>query len=117
MQLIQPRESILQLTRLYQGERSADGRPHVADDLVERMKLVSTEEAWGTLRKHGYHNQFEGGWVEVHPGRTLVGRVVTAQFVPHRPDLHDLVEENGRAEGRIGGQNSWVIDTLELGDV
>ncbi|HMN29288.1 MAG TPA: hypothetical protein PKE45_14155 [Caldilineaceae bacterium] len=117
MQIVNPSESILQLTRLYQGERSADGRPRVSDDLLERMKLVSTEEAWGTLRRHGYHNQFAGGWVQVHPGRVLVGRAVTTQFVPQRPDLHDLVQEKGLAEGRIGGQNSWVIDTLELGDV
>ena len=38
-------------------------------------------------------------------------------FVPKRPDLDDLVEETGKAEGRIGGQNSWVIDTLLPGDV
>lgn len=117
MHLLNPSESILQLTRLYQGERSADGRPHVPDDILERMKLVSTEEAWGTLRRNGYHNQFASGWVEVHPGRVLVGRAVTTQFVPQRPDFQELVEEKGKAEGRIGGQNSWVIDTLELGDV
>ena len=60
MNLINPKDSILQLTRSYQGERSADGRPHVSDDLLERMKLVSTEEAWGTLRRHGFNRQFEG---------------------------------------------------------
>lgn len=117
MHILNPRESIEQLTRLYQGERFGDGRPRVSDDILERMKLVSTEEAWGTLRRNGYHNQFEGGWVEVHPGRVLVGRAVTSQFVPQRPDLQELVQEMGAAEGRIGGQNSWVIDTLELGDV
>jgi 4-hydroxy-4-methyl-2-oxoglutarate aldolase len=117
MHIVNPSASIRQLTRLYGGERSADGRPHVSDDLLERMKLVSTEEAWGTLRRNGYNNQFVGGWVEVHPGKVLVGRAVTTQFVPHRPDLHDLVQEKGAEEGRIGGQNSWVIDTLELGDV
>lgn len=110
-------DTVRQLTRLYEGERTSDGRPHVSDDLLERMKLVSTEEAWGTLRRNGFHRQFEGNWTHVHPGRVLVGRAVTTQFVPHRPDLHDLVEEKGKAEGRIGGQNSWVIDTLETGDV
>ncbi len=117
MHLLNPRAHIEELTRSYTGERSSDGRPHVSDDLLERMKLVSTEEAWGTLRRHGYHNQFAGDWVEVHPSRVLVGRAVTTQFVPQRPDLQELVEEKGKQEGRIGGQNSWVIDTLELGDV
>ncbi|MCA1670311.1 MAG: RraA family protein [Thermomicrobia bacterium] len=54
-----------------------------------------------------------------HPGRILVGRAVTALFLPHRPDFHDLVQETGEAEerGSRGGQNSWVINTLEPRDV
>jgi regulator of RNase E activity RraA len=117
MHILNPPAAVQQLTRLYPGQRLADGRPYVSDDLIERMKLVSTEEAWGTLRSSGYPRQFEGGWLRVHPNRILVGRVVTAQFVPHRPDYHDLVQETGLSEGRIGGQNSWVIDTLQLNDV
>ncbi|MCC7265608.1 MAG: RraA family protein, partial [Candidatus Latescibacteria bacterium] len=50
MQLV-ARERILEYTAAYTGERFAEGRPKVADDLVERMKKVTTEEAWGTL--HG----------------------------------------------------------------
>jgi 4-hydroxy-4-methyl-2-oxoglutarate aldolase len=110
------REAVEALTRQGGAERGSDGRPMVSDDLLKRMKLVTTEEAWSVLRRHGYYRQFEGGWVNLHPERVLVGRAVTAAFVPHRPDFHDLVEEQGRAEGRIGGQNSWVIDTLVEGD-
>ena len=117
MNIVNPPESLTQLTRLHTLDRFPDGRPRVADDIIERMKLVTTEEAWGVLRKHGYHRQFEGGWFRTHPERTLVGRAVTAMMLPHRPDLHELVQETGQADGRIGGQNSWVIDTLELGDV
>ena len=117
---VQPsREDVLQLTSQYTGERFEDGRPRVSDDLLERMKLVTTEEAWGTLRRNGYHRQFEGNWMETHPGAITVGRAVTAQFVPHRPDYHDAVQQAGLGEGRgaIGGQNSWVIETLQRGDV
>ena len=117
---VQPsREDILQLTSQYTGERFDDGRPRVSDDLLERMKLVTTEEAWGVLRRNGYHRQFEGNWMETHPNTIIVGRAVTAQFVPHRPDYHDAVQQTGLGEGRgaIGGQNSWVIETLQLGDV
>jgi regulator of RNase E activity RraA len=89
----------------------------VPDDLVERLKNVTTEQAWGVMRGNGYNNQFEGNWFRSHPERTLVGRAVTAVMVPKRPDLNDLVEEAGKAEGRKGGQNSWVIDTLLPGDV
>jgi 4-hydroxy-4-methyl-2-oxoglutarate aldolase len=117
MHIVNPRESLERLTRSYPSDRFPDGRPWVPDDIIERMKLVSTEEAWGVLRKHGYHNQFEGGWFRTHPDRILVGRAVTAMMVPFRPDLHELVEEMGKTEGRIGGQNSWVIDTLLPNDV
>jgi len=117
--IVWPREIIVEMTRLYTGERFPDGRPKVPDDILDRMRTVSSEEAWGTLRNLGYVRQFVGGWMETHPGRVLVGRAVTAIFLPHRPDLHDLVQETGVAEGRgnRGGQNSWVINTLELRDV
>lgn len=115
--IVNPRESVIELTRLNPFERFPDGRPRVSDDLLERMKLVTTEEAWGVMRREGYHYQFEGDWFCTHPGRILVGRAVTAMMVPRRPDLHELVEETGQKEGRVGGQNSWVIDTLVPGDV
>jgi len=117
---IQPTPEVLRaMTHLCPFERFPSGRPRVPDDLLERMKLVTTEEAWGVLRRHGYHRQFVGGWMETHPGRITVGRAVTAQFVPHRPDFHEAVQQAGLADGRsaIGGQNSWVIETLELNDV
>jgi 4-hydroxy-4-methyl-2-oxoglutarate aldolase len=99
-------------------ERSADGRPRVPDDILDRMKLVTNDEAWGVIEKrHGYNFQFEGGWYNLHPERVLVGRAVTARYVPIRPDLHEVGLAIGEAEGRSGGQNTWIIDTLEEGDV
>ena len=117
MHLACPPEALIELTRLNPFDRFPDGRPRVPDDIVERMKLVTTEEAWGVLRQHGYHQQFLGDWFVTHPDRILVGRAVTTQFVPSRPDLSDLVAESGKEQGRIGGQNSWVIDILQTGDV
>lgn len=117
---IQPSpEVLIALTHLNPFARFADGRPRVPDDLLERLKLVTTEEAWGVLRQHGYHRQFEGHWLETHPGTITVGRAVTAQFLPHRPDYHEAVQQAGLNEGRsgIGGQNSWVIQTLQHNDV
>lgn len=112
------REDIIQLTPLWQGERFPDGRPRVPDDIIRRMERVQTEEAWAVLRTHGYDRQFEGGWVNFHPERTLVGRAVTGVFVPHRPDLHDYLMEYGHnEEARIGAMNSWVIETLVKDDV
>ena len=112
------REDIIQLTPLWKGERFPDGRPKVPDDIIRRMKLVRTEEAWAVLWSHGYHYQFEGNWINLHPDRVLVGRAVTGVFVPHRPDLHDYLMEYGhKEEGRVGAMNSWVIETLQKDDV
>ncbi|MFK7800224.1 MAG: RraA family protein [Anaerolineae bacterium] len=112
---IQPsREHLIALTNLCPFERFDDGRPKVPDDLLERMKLVTTEEAWVVLHKHGYDRQFEGNWIQTHPGKILVGRAVTTAFVPHRPDFHNSIQKAGEDEGRdkIGGQNNWVIKIL-----
>ena len=117
MQIVNSRDSVTELTRLNPFGRSPDGRPRVPDELLERVRPVTTEEAWGVLRKQGYNFQFEGNWFRTHPERILVGRAVTAMMVPRRPDFHDFVEETGKKDGRIGGQNSWVIDTLLPGDV
>ena len=107
-----------EFTREWKGERFADGRPKVPDALLERLKDVSAEEAWGVLREAGYRQQFEGGWQVINPGARLVGRVVTAVFMPLRPDVNAVVNEYGKKEKRVGsGQNSWVIDTLQPNDV
>jgi 4-hydroxy-4-methyl-2-oxoglutarate aldolase len=111
-------DRVAALTPLNPFDRGEDGRPRVPDDILERMRHVTNDEAWGVVEKgHGYHFQFEGGWYNLHPDRVLVGRAVTARYVPIRPDLHGVVQESGTAEGRSGGQNTWIIDTLLPGDV
>ena len=108
---------VLAITAQWKGDRSADGRPKVPDDLLRRMKGVSTEDAWEVLRKHGYDNQFEGGWQILNPDEAFVGRALTAAYLPSRPDLQDHVVRGGQSEGRIGRPNSWPIDMLQKGDV
>ena len=78
-------EELIYYTSEWSGERFDDGRPKVADDILERMRKVSIEEAWGVLRSKGYHTQFEGNWVILHDDRTMVGRALTAQYMPARP--------------------------------
>ncbi len=111
------KEQRVDLTREWNGERFLDGRPKVPDSLLEELKTVDAEEAWGVLRGAGYPNQFEGGWKVINPGERLVGRVVTAVFMPLRPDVNAAISAHGKDEGRLGAQNSWVIDILEPGDV
>jgi 4-hydroxy-4-methyl-2-oxoglutarate aldolase len=112
-------EYIKALTSEWKGERFADGRPKVSDAILARLKNISIEEAWGVLRNKGYLNQFEGEWQVIWSDSAMTGRVVTAQYMPLRPDLQNQVKEQGKVEGRAqkGGTNSWPIDILAPGDV
>ena len=101
----------------WDGERFDDGRPKVPDAILERMAKVSIEEAWGVLRSKGYHNQFEGGWEMIHQDQPIVGRALTALYMPKRLDVMDRITKNGHEQGRIGASNSWPIDALVKGDV
>nr|WP_073093794.1 dimethylmenaquinone methyltransferase [Cyclobacterium lianum] len=110
------KEEMLFLTPLWEGERFEDGRPKVPDDIIERMKEVTHDEAWAVMKNEGYRYQYAEGWETIHPDSILVGRAVTATFMPGRPDIHDAIDERGKAEGKKG-QNSWPVDLLVQGDV
>ena len=101
----------------WHGERFADGRPKVAEAILERLRDTDAEQAWDVLQEANYPNQFEGHWKVINPGERMVGRVVTAVFMPRRPDLDSVIQAAGKKEGRIGDENSWIIDILQPGDV
>ncbi len=112
-------DELIAYTRDWQGERFPDGRPKVPDSILDRMKQVGIEEAWSTLYAKGYQHQFEGNWQTVHldAGAVLVGRALTAAFLPKRPDLDGFLTEKGHQSGHVGGRNSWPIDMLQPQDV
>lgn len=112
-------EYIKSLTSQWEGDRFPDGRPHVPDLVLERLEHATLEQVWGYLSMRGYRNQVAMDWIKLNPGVTMVGRVVTTQFMPARPDLDSLVKAQGKAEGRSqsGGINIWPIDVLMKGDV
>ena len=111
------KEQLLDLTPLWQGERFDDGRPKVTQSILERMKQVSIEEAWVVLKNEGYFNQFEGNWQPLHDDVPFVGRALTVQYLPNRPDVSDQIKKMGVAKGEIGNPNSWPIDKLVEYDV
>ncbi|CAN5733338.1 hypothetical protein BH11BAC3_BH11BAC3_06380 [soil metagenome] len=112
---------IVSLTSQWKGERLPDGRPFVADKLLERLKHVVLTHAWGALRKNKFYNQYQGNWMMVNPDSNTVmtGRAVTAQYMPLRPDFGDLVRKVGLAEGHgsKAQSNVWPIEMLRDGDV
>lgn len=110
-------EQRIAFTPDWHGERFADGRPKVSDAVLERLKDATADQAFDVLGGARFRNQFEGNWQVINPGPRLVGRAVTAVFMPRRPDVDSVIKANGKKEGRIGNENSWIIDILQPGDV
>jgi regulator of RNase E activity RraA len=110
------RDQIIEYTAKNPFERFADGRPKVPDALLEKFKAMSVEEVWTILDRVGYKNQYEGHWQILHPEKKLVGRAVTAQFMPFRPDVNEVLESRAKARGGRN-TNQYVIDMLGPGDV
>ncbi len=115
------REYIISLTSQWKGERLPDGRPFVSDNLLERLKNVVLTHAWGGLRRYKFNNQYQGNWMMIHEEKntTMTGRVVTAQYMPQRPDFGDVIRKVGLAEGHgeKAQSNVWPIEMLKDGDV
>jgi hypothetical protein len=111
------KDELLYLTREWKGERFEDGRPKVSDEIIQRMKLVTLEEAWAVLKGANYTNQYEEGWMTINPDSVLVGRALTATFMPGRPDVQRAINDQGIKDGRIKSQNAWPLELLVRGDV
>lgn len=112
------KDELIFLTSEWKGERFADGRPKVPDALLERAGKINIDDAWTVLKNNGYVNQFEGGWKMVKDDVPVIGRAVTAMFMPSRPDVEKNIKARGTTrDGRKGNTNSWPIETLVKGDV
>jgi regulator of RNase E activity RraA len=110
------KDELIFLTSEWKGERFADGRPKISDDLIERAKRIMIDDAWTVLRNEGYVNQYEGGWKTVND-ITMAGRAVTAMYMPSRPDVEKNIKARGAQQGRKGNTNAWPIDILTKGDL
>ena len=110
------KEELTYLTSEWKGERFADGRPKIAENLLERAKKVGIDDAWTVLKNLGYTSQFEYGWKTVND-IPVTGRAVTALFMPTRPDIEKNIKDRGIKQGRIGNTNAWPIDVLTKGDI
>src|ERR1700730_6810870 len=97
--------------------RLPDGRPKVPDDMIERARGLSSEEVWAVLEQKEFHNQYADGFQVLHPGKTLVGRAFTVQFMPERSDLDDVAKAKAKARGLERLTNQTAIDMLQPGDV
>jgi len=112
-----PKEDLIRYTPNEQYERDDYGRVIVPDEKLEALKDISVEIAWGVLRKEGYERQFVGDFKILHPGKRIVGRAVTAQFLPDRPDVKQIHQEQSEERGLVRGDEQTEIDLMAKGDV
>ncbi|GHT78903.1 hypothetical protein FACS1894130_06350 [Spirochaetia bacterium] len=112
------KEEVAYLTPLWKGERLEDGRPKVADSILERMRNLTLEEVWEYAWAKNYEFQIEGDLRTTHPtDKPLVGRAVTCICSPFREDLHTVCKAEARALGFEGDYNKSAVGRLIKNDV
>jgi 4-hydroxy-4-methyl-2-oxoglutarate aldolase len=111
------KQDLIDYTSQNPFDRFPDGRPKVPNDLIERARGLSSEEVWAGLLKKGFDNQYADGFQVLHPGKTLVGRAFTVQFMPLRRDVDDVSQAKAKAHGIPTLRNQTAIDMLQPGDV
>jgi 4-hydroxy-4-methyl-2-oxoglutarate aldolase len=111
------RDQLMKYTARNPYDRFPDGRPKVPDEVLEKLKSMSAEEVLGIVRR-GYPNQYADGFRILTPGKNLVGRAMTLQLMPSRPDVGDVDQKEWAAKNqgaRLSHQTA--IDMLQKGDV
>jgi regulator of RNase E activity RraA len=110
------REQLIKYTAKNPYERFPDGRPKVPDALLEKFKDMSSEEIG--LSRSGFPNQYVDGLQILHPDRKLIGRAVTLQLMPLRPDIAEADAAEWKAAGNQRPRDHQnAIDMLQKGDV
>ena len=111
------RQQLIKYTAKNPFERFPDGRPMVPERYLQALKGSSAEAIWAAMQTRGFLFHWEGGWKTAHPEKKLVGRAFTAQYMPVRPDVNDVIEGDAKAAGVSERNHTRVIDMLRPGDV
>ena len=112
------REQMLKYTEKNPYERFPDGRPMVPDSVLEKFRAMSAEEILPIVRR-GYPNQYVDGFRILSPGKVMVGRAMTLQLMPSRPDISDVDQKEwaAKASGQPRLSHQTALDMLQKGDV
>jgi 4-hydroxy-4-methyl-2-oxoglutarate aldolase len=111
------KDEMIALTAQNPFERFPDGRPKIPGALLDRARGMSVEEVFAILPTRNFHNQYEDGFQVLHPGKKMVGRAFTVQFMPSRPDLDAVMNAKAQAAGIPRLYNQAALDMLQPGDV
>ncbi len=112
-----PKQELIDYTAQNPFDRLPDGRPKVPDNLLEWARGLSSEEVWALLHEKGYNNQYADGFQVLHPGKTMVGRAFTVQFMPSRSDVDEVAQAKSKQQTGKRLYNQTAIDMLQPGDV
>jgi 4-hydroxy-4-methyl-2-oxoglutarate aldolase len=112
-----PKQELTDYTAANPFDRLPDGRPKVPDDLIARARELSSEEVWAVLQEKGFNNQYADGFQVLHPGKPMVGRAFTVQFMPLRSDVENVAKAKAKEHGLSKLTNQTAIDMLQPGDV
>ena len=102
------KDELIFLTSEWKGERFADGRPKIPDELLVRAKNINIDDAWTVIKNEGYTNQFEGNFKTVQHNVAVIGRAVTAMFMPSRPDIEKNIKGTGHCQTRQKRQHQCL---------
>lgn len=111
------KQDLIDYTAQNPFDRLPDGRPKIPDDLIDRARGLSSEEVWAVLPEKGFNNQYADGFQVLHPGKPMVGRAFTVQFMPLRPDVEGVAKAKAKDHGISSLTNQTAIDMLQPGDV
>ena len=111
------KQELIDYTSQNPFDRFPDGRPKVPDNLIERARDLSSEEVWAVLHEKNFNNQYADGFQVLHPGKTMVGRAFTVQFMPLRADVDDAQQAKWKQATGKRLYNQTAIDMLQPGDV
>lgn len=98
--------------------RFPGGRPMIPAAILDTIRKMDIQvvEAIGSIPRE-YTNQYEDGWKSLIPGKKLVGRAFTVQFMPSRPDLVAGMQAEADKNNFTGLNNRTTIDMLQKDDL
>ena len=111
-------EQMLSFTAKNPYGRFPGGRPMIPATILDTIRKMDIQvvEAIGSIPRE-YANQYEDGWKSIIPGKKLVGRAFTVQFMPSRPDLVAGMQSEAEKNNFTGLNNRTTIDMLQKDDL
>lgn len=91
-------------------------RTPVTDEQLEALKTFPFENIWNVMKRLGYTTYFTG-LKSTRPGTRMVGRALTIQYLPRRPDLNEATKTLAKEGDWPEMYNIRAAEDAKPGDV